>query len=208
MTSRNANTMMLWKGLKNETHISCLDNLPVHLGSRDVARLLSCSLPLVFISMCFLAFSRSRKEHDMRTRAALSALLTIVTPTCSLWPSRYVKLASILRSHICIPFEMIMEDAANGVIELRNPVNDLADLIGSGAAINGHTMCMVVGWKWWIDYFEWQVLAKVRTTCDLRDMGSHKLLSWNSPGQVRICGSSFRLHIHTSHSRLSVTTVA
>lgn len=163
-----------WEVLDVRVLHSYLDSLPGCLGfSGDghthPTRVLSC-LFLIFIPMCFLAFSRPRKDYDVHTRAALRALLTIASPTSSLWPSRYVKLASIRRLHVDIPLEMIIEDTTDGVIELRDPVNDLVDLVGSGTTVRGHTIRMTITWKWWIDCFEWWVLAKVRTVRYLRDI--------------------------------------
>lgn len=167
--------IVFWEILKDRLLYSCLDSLPGCLGfsgdgPNHLARVLSCCLFLVFIPTCFLAFSRPRKEYDIRTRAALRALLTIAAPTCSLWPSRYIKLASICRSHVDIPLEMIIEDTIDGVIEFRDPINDLADLIGSGVTVNGYTICISVAWKWWINCFEWWMLAKVRTIWYPRDI--------------------------------------
>lgn len=154
---------------------SCFDNPPGCLGlSGDTlvrpAPVISCCLFLVFIPICFIALSRPRKESNVHTRATLRSLLTVIAPTCSLWPSRYVKLVSILRSHVDLPLAMVIEDTTDGIIEFRNPIDDLEDLIGSGITINGHTIRVSIGWKWWISCFEWWMLAKVRIISYLRDI--------------------------------------
>lgn len=148
-----------------------LDNLPAHLvllghGLKHHAPALACCTILFLMPLCFLAFLRARnpKEDHVHTRVALQALVTVVAPTCSLWPSRYIGLASVLRSHIDIPLEVIMKDTINGIMEFRNPSHNLADLIGSGANVNGHTIRIKIGWIWWAKYFEWWMFAKVCVT--------------------------------------------
>lgn len=166
-----------WKILNDKVHRSRPRSLSACLllswdDLKYPAAVLSCCLFLFLIPLCFLAFSRPRnsREDHIHIRVALQALVTVVVPTCSLWPSRYIELASVLRSHIDIPFEVIIKDTIDGVIEFRNPINDLADLIGSRATVNGHTVRINIGWKWWINCFEWWMLAKVRIIHYLRDI--------------------------------------
>lgn len=164
-----------WEILNDKDLRSRLDSLPGCLGFSGVTLkyttpVLSCCFFLVFMSICFSAFLRPRKEVHIHTRAALRALLAIVVPTCSLWPSRYIELASVLRSRVDIPLEIIIEDTIDGVIEFCDPINDLAALVGSGETVHGHTICINIGWKWWINCFHWWTLAKVRTTYYLTDV--------------------------------------
>lgn len=166
-----------WKILNDEVLRPRLHSLPASLtiswdGLNRPAPMRWCCLLLFFMPICFLACSRLRdlKEDRTRTRVALQALVTIVAPTCSFWPSRYIELASVLRSHIDIPLEVIIKDTVDGVIEFRNPIDNLVDLIGSGATVNGHTVRTTIGWKWWINCFEWWMLAKVRIIHYLRDI--------------------------------------
>ncbi|KAF8447816.1 hypothetical protein L210DRAFT_848828 [Boletus edulis BED1] len=154
-------------------HRSRLDSFPTCLdGLKHPALVLSCCLFLVLMPICFSTFSRagSLKEDRIRTRVALKALVTVLVPTCSLWPSRYIGLASASRFHIDIPLEVIIKDTIDGVIEFRNPSNDLVDLIGSGRIVNRHIICISIGWKWWIKYFKWWMLAKVRIVHHTRDI--------------------------------------
>lgn len=169
-----------WELFNDKVLRSRLDSLPSCLSfSGDELQLqlpppslvLSCFLLTVLVPIC-LAFLRPRnmKQDHIHTRAALQALLAIVVPTCSLWPSRYIELASVIHSNIDIPLQMIINDTINGVIEFRNPSNDLADLIDSGVTVHGHTVRINIGWKWWIKCFEWWMLAKVRIAHYLRDI--------------------------------------
>ncbi|KAH0830698.1 hypothetical protein J3R83DRAFT_2176 [Lanmaoa asiatica] len=159
------NDIAFWDILNDKVFYPRLDGLLGCLGlSGDSlkypASVLSCSLFLVFMPICFLALSRPRKEDHIHTRATLRALLTVIVPTCSLWPSRYIELARVLRSRVDIPLEVIIEDTIGGVIEFRKPIDDLADLICSGAIVNGNTICINIGWKWWISCFEWWMFAQ------------------------------------------------
>jgi len=167
-----------WKLLNDGVLRPRLDRLPASLAlswdalNRHPALVLWSCLLLFSVPICFLAFSRLRhlKEDHTHTRVALQALVTVITPTCSFWPSRYIELASVLRSHIDIPLEVIIKDTIDGVIEFRNPIDNLVDLIGSGATVNGHTVRITIGWKWWTNCFEWWMLAKVRIIHYLRDI--------------------------------------
>ncbi|KAG8217642.1 hypothetical protein J3R82DRAFT_5795 [Butyriboletus roseoflavus] len=164
-----------WEILYDKVLCFRIDSLSGRLGFSEVGLkyttpVLSCCLFLVFMPICFSAFLRPRKEDHIHTRAALRALLSVVVPTCSLWPSRYIKFASASCSRIDIPLEAIIEDTIDGVIEFCDPTNDLAELIDSGATVNGHTICINIGWKWWINYFQWWMVAKVRTAYYLPDI--------------------------------------
>lgn len=166
--------LAFWKIFNDKLLRSCPDSLSACLvfsgdDLKHPALVLSCCLFLFLMPICFLAFSRPQEDH-IHTRVALQALVTVVVPTCSLWPSRYIELASVLRSHIDISLEAIIKDTIDGVIEFRNPISDLADLIGAGATVNGHTIRIHIGWKWWIDCFEWWMLAKVRVIHYPRDI--------------------------------------
>ncbi|KAF9227758.1 hypothetical protein BS17DRAFT_774263 [Gyrodon lividus] len=159
-------TTALWEIVKNKLQdpglnirSDCLD-VPEYL-------LKQVPQPLFLFPILFLlfVFVRSREEDRTRTRTALQALLTIITPTCSLWPTRYIELArraeSFPHPRISLPLEMVIGDAIAGVIEFRDPINDLADLVGSGIKVYGWIICLSIEWKWWIEAFEWWIAAKV-----------------------------------------------
>ncbi|KAH7889593.1 hypothetical protein F5I97DRAFT_555760 [Phlebopus sp. FC_14] len=121
--------------------------------------LLSATLVSIFLS--FHAWYR--KEDHTHTRTALQALLTVITPTCSLWPPQYTELAkraSIAGSNIAVPLDTLIHDFVDGVIELRNPVMDLAHLVSSGCPVGGWTICISVEWKWWTEALEWWLVSK------------------------------------------------
>ncbi|KIJ69125.1 hypothetical protein HYDPIDRAFT_185014 [Hydnomerulius pinastri MD-312] len=111
-----------------------------------------------------LVYARSRKEDLTRTRTALQAFQAVITPTCSLWPSRYTELAKRAstkpNSLLVLSLEMLMEDIVEGVIEMRDPINDLVELVGSGAKVYGWTICTSVEWKWSYEAFEWWLADK------------------------------------------------
>ncbi|KAG0701497.1 hypothetical protein DFH29DRAFT_1080015 [Suillus ampliporus] len=73
--------------------------------------------------------SRSPTKDSQRARTALQALQTVIVPTCSLWPVRYINLVQHAstngtQSNIIIPFSMLLQDIYDGVIELRDPVSE------------------------------------------------------------------------------------
>ncbi|KAG1855100.1 hypothetical protein C8R48DRAFT_675409 [Suillus tomentosus] len=76
-------------------------------------------------------------KDSKRARTALQALQTVIVPSCSLWPARYIKLAKHVSNHrtgsrIVVPLGMLLKDVYDGVIELRDPLYDLEDLIDQG----------------------------------------------------------------------------
>jgi hypothetical protein len=171
-TMTTGSDLAFWKILNDKLLRSRPDGLSACLifSGDDLkpALVLLCCLFLL-MPICFLAFSRPQEDH-IHTRVALQALVAVVVPTCSLWPSHYIELARVLRSHIDIPLEVIIKDTIDGVIEFRNPINDLADLIGAGVSVNGRPIRINIGWKWWINCFEWWMLAKVRIIHYRRDI--------------------------------------
>ncbi|KAI6045568.1 hypothetical protein EDC04DRAFT_2598546 [Pisolithus marmoratus] len=115
---------------------------------------LSGILVIIFCALLWLSWTRSRRKDQARSRAALRALLTVITPSCSLWPSRYTKLvknASIRANHrIALPLNMVIQDVLEGVIEFRDPLVDLVDLT-RGIEVNGWNICVHMEWKLWVD---------------------------------------------------------
>ncbi|KAF9246392.1 hypothetical protein BU15DRAFT_58455 [Melanogaster broomeanus] len=162
--------MALWGTLKDKFQDFWLaiwvDYVVVPYSKYDLKQPLQ--FPLFFLVFPLLtllvALFRAREEDRTRTRTALQALLTILTPTCSLWPTRYTKLAKCLGSvpnpRISVPLETIIEDTIDGVIEFRDPINDLAELIGPGLKVYGWTICLKLEWRWWIEVFRWRITAK------------------------------------------------
>ncbi|KAI6109677.1 hypothetical protein F5141DRAFT_1215166 [Pisolithus sp. B1] len=116
-------------------------------------------LVIIFFAFLWLSpWTRSHKEHQARSRAALRALLTVITPSCSLWPSRYtkfVKNSSSIRANdrIALPLDMVIQDVLEGVIEFRDPLIDLVELT-DGIQVNGWTVCVYSEWKLWVDAME------------------------------------------------------
>ncbi|KIK81562.1 hypothetical protein PAXRUDRAFT_155829 [Paxillus rubicundulus Ve08.2h10] len=122
-----------------------------------------CLFLFALLVLLFIVL-RSREENRARTRTALQAILTLITPTSSLWPARYIELArcagSLSPPGIFVPLEVILWDIIEGIIEFRDPINDLADLICSEMKVYGFTMSLSIEWKWWIEAFEWWITAK------------------------------------------------
>ncbi|KAG0695191.1 hypothetical protein DFH29DRAFT_283250 [Suillus ampliporus] len=110
--------------------IKFLDGYPWNYWTLEF--LLGIVLVLFFASH-FWPTSRSPMKNSQRARTALQALQTVIVPTCSLWPARYINLVQYAStngtgSNIIIPLSMFLQDVCDGVIELRDPVSDLEDL--------------------------------------------------------------------------------
>lgn len=49
---------------------------------------------------------------------------------------------------------MLLQDVCDGVIELRDPLYDLEDLIDGGVRAYGCSVSLKVEWKWWIEWLD------------------------------------------------------
>ncbi|KAG2366069.1 hypothetical protein BDR07DRAFT_1458804 [Suillus spraguei] len=126
---------------------------------RTLEILIATVLVLLFVIRFWTTSSRPPTRDSQRARTALQALQTVLVPACSLWPARYIKLvkhASNNRtgSRIVIPLSMLLQDVCDGVIELRDPLCDLEDLIDGGVRAYGCSVSLKVEWKWWIEWLD------------------------------------------------------
>ncbi|KAG0695197.1 hypothetical protein DFH29DRAFT_1083457 [Suillus ampliporus] len=136
--------------------IKFLDGYPWNYWTLEF--LLGIVLVLFFASH-FWPTSRSPMKNSQRARTALQALQTVIVPTCSLWPARYINLVQYAStngtgSNIIIPLSMFLQDVCDGVIELRDPVSDLEDLVDGGVGAYGCYVCLSVEWKWWVEWLD------------------------------------------------------
>ncbi|KAG1724763.1 uncharacterized protein EDB91DRAFT_1170124 [Suillus paluster] len=117
-------------------------------------------LVLILVSRFLHTYFRPRLTKDsQRARTALQALQTVLVPSCSLWPARYIKLVQYASNHgsgsrIIIPLSMLLQDICDGVIELRDPASDLEDLVGDGVRAYGCYVHLSVEWKWWAEWLD------------------------------------------------------
>lgn len=59
-----------------------------------------------------------------------------------------------------MPFDMVIQDVLEGVIEFRDPLIDIVDLTG-GIKVNGWNICVHLEWKLWVDAMELWLSHKV-----------------------------------------------
>jgi hypothetical protein len=73
------------------------------------------------------------KKVPSKADIPFQALLTVLTPTCSIWPPFYLALVHRARyskpKSIILPLFKLMDDIYSGQIELRDPQNDLPGLL-------------------------------------------------------------------------------
>ncbi|KAG1849289.1 hypothetical protein DFJ58DRAFT_795065 [Suillus subalutaceus] len=65
---------------------------------------------------------------------------------------------------------MLLQDVCDGIIELRDPLNDLEDLIDQGIRAYGCSVSLKVEWKWWVEWLDRMLRVNVS---DIEDMKSH-----------------------------------
>ncbi|OBZ65731.1 hypothetical protein A0H81_14326 [Grifola frondosa] len=100
-----------------------------------------------------------------RTLHALQALLTIVTPTCSLWPQDYleaVRHATVSRkTSLELPLHALINDVIAGKLELRDPRTYLPCLFMRSLTIDGWSLLLRIELSWWILVLRWIISSQL-----------------------------------------------
>ncbi|KAH7909928.1 hypothetical protein BJ138DRAFT_167834 [Hygrophoropsis aurantiaca] len=108
--------------------------------------------------------TRRRRENVAKTRSALEALLTIICPSCSLWPKRYTKLAQAAslsgRESLSLPLSALMDDIYAGTIELRDPIGDLPSLLDGNTRVYAWAVKIQLGYTRCFMVLDWLVFMK------------------------------------------------
>jgi hypothetical protein len=60
---------------------------------------------------------------------------------------------------------MLLQDVCDGVIELRDPLYDLEDMMDEGVCAYGCSINLKVEWKWWVEWLDRMV--RVHILCSL-----------------------------------------
>ena len=149
-------------------------NVFTNIFDRDAWSVPYVILAIILLLILAAGFLRkfmacSPKETSSHARTALQALQTVLVPTCSLWPTRYIQLVKRASSHsghrsgskLVVPLSMLLQDVCDGVIELRDPISDLEDLMDSGISAYGCYVCLSIDWKWWVEWLDRMVRVYV-----------------------------------------------
>lgn len=98
--------------------------------------LITISLAVLFLfisTISWVYYSRKRRFNPknssdvatLKTRKALEALLVVLAPTQSRWPSTYISIAKTAttssNSSLPLPVSELIQDLNNGKLEVRNP---------------------------------------------------------------------------------------
>ncbi|KAM5532337.1 hypothetical protein V8D89_014016 [Ganoderma adspersum] len=124
-----------------------------------------------FAILCFLVLAMfrlyrycSRRSHVVQSaRGVLQAMLTIITPTSSIWSPPYPSLAyraaiqkTHLRTSLHIPLHTLYYDILHGLVELRNPRDHLPVLFkGSLSSVSELSVYLDVDFYWWMKLLVW-----------------------------------------------------
>ncbi|KAI0672846.1 hypothetical protein C8Q78DRAFT_1021645, partial [Trametes maxima] len=127
----------------------------------------------VILSAAFLALLLLHKAYVRRigenriltrTRATLSSLYAVLTPTQSFWPPQYLALArSVAKSNknISISLSVLYRDLLGDVIELRCPQEDLPLLFLDKLSVPAY-ISLDVELFWWGKLFWWIISCYMR----------------------------------------------
>jgi hypothetical protein len=136
-------------------------------GSHTRGFFIVCSVLL--LSPLFLSLFRNgiKNSAPYKTDVPLQALLTVLTPSCSIWPSSYLALVRRARTSksqtIKLPLFKLLKDVTYGQIELRDPQNDLPDLLRDHCRVYAWFVCLEVEISCQIAVLRWLLLSDLPT---------------------------------------------
>lgn len=157
---------LAWTKLERDC-LQHLDLSPVHGHRSTLLFLVLCCTSFVAASVLWYYICRRPTRTLQRTREALSAMLTVLTPVHSLWPARYVSIARSTQSDetvINIPLETLVCDVIEGVVELRNPRVNLPLLFQTGYPKGTMRIRLDTEWFWWFRLLRWLLCSAFSST--------------------------------------------
>lgn len=130
----------------------------------------------VLLIISFYHPSSLFRVKSKNTDEALDVLLTLISPTKSLWPKDIIQVASAHKDKIIkLPLSQLLSHIAAGTLEFRNPSQDLITLVKDGGVYRVDEWCiaLVVDASWWITIGFWIFkscvnIIKVRFFADVR----------------------------------------
>lgn len=117
---------------------------------------------MAFLALASLVFSllldfgalvtRASAAEEHRPAPPLRALMSIVTPTSSRWPTYYLSVArqglSEREPRMRLSLDRLIGDTLHGNIELRSPESDLPDLLAGTLQTGGWKISLTIGFSW------------------------------------------------------------
>ncbi|OSD08488.1 hypothetical protein PYCCODRAFT_1357124 [Trametes coccinea BRFM310] len=129
--------------------------------------LLAALLSTIALGLLYLKYALRSKDAVLpETRAALTSMYAVITPTQSLWPQHYLSLArsAAVSNRKCIHLSLgtLYRDLLNDVVELRNPRDHLPVLLSGH--LSGHMRIRLnVELSWWFRLFWWTFCCNLRS---------------------------------------------
>ena len=146
---------------------SVLEEPKTHVTKTDFVVCLTVLVHLLFclaviLCMCaaislFFLYGPRRPATVANARPVLQALLEVVTPTQSIWPSQYASLAyraavfssvTSKKTTIWIPLSTLYDDILSERLELRNPRDTLPLLLNNTLSVHGVDIRLDVDLHW------------------------------------------------------------
>ena len=122
-----------------------------------------------FMAVLLILLLCLKKDRNCDTVASgrlfLGALLSIITPTRSIWPTQYSSYAlrrSTANSCLSIPLRTLHRDILNDVIELRQPAVYLPLLLKDEfQTTSGIRISLKVDFSWWLTLIWWIISCEM-----------------------------------------------
>ena len=120
-------------------------------------------LLVVLVLAILMSFQDRKKKVPSKVNIPLQALLTVLTPTCSIWPKFYRALVNHAHASeaktIKLPLAKLFEDISRGNIEFRDLRNDLPDLLCGNLRAYAWSICLEVEVSFQVAILRWLSLS-------------------------------------------------
>ena len=121
-------------------------------------------LAVLLVTRYYLSHSRQR-DDVLEGRLVLEALLSVITPTRSTWPSHYSTSAlagSPSQKCLRVPLEVFYKDIVYGVTELRDPIVHLPALFHDKlTSVSGLSVSVFAGLSLWLKLVGWIISCEL-----------------------------------------------
>ena len=118
--------------------------------------------PFIFLVFCAALLFRGRKQTPHSVSQGLHALVTVFTPSQSIWPQSYTTLVeNAPLNTVTIPLDSVIKDVTAGAMEFRDAQMDLADLLRDRTRVYGWRICLRLEMWWWVKVASWISLTQI-----------------------------------------------
>ncbi len=162
-------------GKKDDRNLRSFVICQIRSSHNELSVNFTAALATLLTSVLLLSWKKPRStthagNPSQAEKTAIHALLQVLTPTCSAWPSFYVQACrnadKAQKRVVKLPLEKIVDDVVNGVVELRNPTEDLRALVRGNLRIGRWDVVFTPGLFTWMNALCWIITQEFSTGTD------------------------------------------